>query len=216
MATRLIPTRRTLAESESQSGVDVSPAQRPCETTGRRRKTGSTSVVLGIDPGMDRTGYAVVAMPNGAVADAGLIRSNVRAELPARLAEIAAGLDEVLSECRPDLIAVEELFSHYKHPRTAILMGHVRGVVLLAAARHGVRVLPLSATRIKRTLTGNGHAGKSQVQRAITTTLGLPRIPQPADVADALAIAWCAGILESPRPVSIDRCGSAVRKGVAR
>lgn len=151
-------------------------------------------IILGVDPGLDRTGYAVIEARE-IVRDAGLLRSNARATLANRLTEIATSLDEVFDEWRPDLVAVEELFAHYKHPRTAILMGHARGVVLLAAARRGIEVVGLGATQVKKTLTGNGHAGKMQMQRAIQGTLKLPRLPQPSDVADALAVAWCAGII---------------------
>jgi len=134
------------------------------------------------------------------VLDAGIIRSNAKHPLPRRLAELAAGLDEVLDEHDVWLIAVEDLYAHYKHPRTAILMGHARGVVLLAAARRGLEVLSLPATRIKKTLTGNGHAGKAQMQRAIAATFRLKKVPEPADVADALAVAWCAGMLVRSGP----------------
>lgn len=157
--------------------------------------------ILGIDPGLERTGYAVIRMPGPHVLDAGFIRSAAGTPLAARLREIATGLDEVFSEHHPDRIAVEDLYSHYAHPRTAILMGHVRGVVLLAAARAGLEVVNLPATRIKKTLTGNGHASKLQMQRAIQTTMRLKQLPQPPDVADAIAIAWCAGLTNRPQNI---------------
>jgi len=164
-----------------------------------QRKTAGDRVaasgsVLGIDPGLNRTGYAVLRAADQRVLDAGLIRSSARASLPVRLREIAAGIDEVLAEFQPTRVAVEDLYSHYAHPRTAILMGHVRGAIFLCAARAGVEVLSLPATRIKKTLTGNGHAGKLQVQRAVQATLRLPQLPRPSDVADAIAIAWCAAL----------------------
>jgi len=149
-------------------------------------------IILGIDPGLERTGYGVLSVPQGRVLDAGLLRSSSKSALPQRLAEIADGLEEILAEHRPDVMAVEDLYAHYKHPRTSILMGHVRGVLLYLAAKNGIDVLNLPATRVKRFLTGNGHASKEQMQRAIMTTLLLPRLPEPSDVADALAVAWCA------------------------
>lgn len=164
-------------------------------STIRHPQSSIARTILGIDPGLDRTGYAVLRVDGAAVLDAGLIRSSAKMPLARRLAELAAGLDEVLNENDVGLLAVEDLYAHYKHPRTAILMGHARGVVLLAAARLGLEVLSLPATRIKKTLTGNGHASKVQIQRAITATLKLRRTPEPADVADALAIAWCAAVL---------------------
>ncbi|HUN82541.1 MAG TPA: crossover junction endodeoxyribonuclease RuvC [Phycisphaerae bacterium] len=150
--------------------------------------------VLGIDPGLERTGYAVLSAPAHRIVEAGVIRSSPKDSLPVRLAELTVGIDEVLNEHAVDLVAVEDLFAHYKHPRTAILMGHARGVVLLAAARRGIEVVNLLPTRVKKALTGNGHAGKAQMQRAISATLKLTRLPEPSDVADALAIAWCAAV----------------------
>jgi crossover junction endodeoxyribonuclease RuvC len=121
-----------------------------------------------------------------------LIRSATGTPLAERLHEIDGGVEEVLDEHQVDLLVIEDLFAHYRHPRTAILMGHARGVVLLAAARHGIEVLSVTATAIKKALTGNGHASKLQVQRAIMATFGLQVVPEPPDVADALATAFYA------------------------
>jgi crossover junction endodeoxyribonuclease RuvC len=88
-------------------------------------------------------------------------------------------------------MAIEELYSHYERPRTAILMGHARGVICLAAAQANVPVVSYSATQIKRLLTGNGRAPKSQMQRAICHEFGLASPPEPPDVADAMALALC-------------------------
>jgi crossover junction endodeoxyribonuclease RuvC len=156
-------------------------------------------IILGIDPGLDRTGYAVIKMPAARVLDAGIIRSSPDSPLAPRLVEINDGIQEVLSDHRVNLVAVEDLFAHYAHPRTAILMGHARGVVLLAAARRGIELVSILPTKIKKTLTGNGHASKQQMQRAVMATLRLQKPPEPPDVADALAIAWCAAtIYQSP------------------
>lgn len=159
--------------------------------------------LCGVDPGLNNTGYGVIRVdPTGRSAllvEAGVVRTTADAPLPERLAELADGIDEVIAEHRPDLVAVEQLYSHYRHPRTAILMGHARGVLLLSAARAGIEVVSLPATRVKRTLTGNGQASKAQIQRAVMTTLGLARPPEPSDVADALAIAVCAASRMAPR-----------------
>jgi crossover junction endodeoxyribonuclease RuvC len=93
-------------------------------------------------------------------------------------------------------MAIEELYSHYRQPRTALLMGHARGVICLAAAQAGIPVIHYPATQIKRVLTGSGRAPKSQVQRAIQHELGLAELPEPPDVADALAIALCHHYLQ--------------------
>jgi crossover junction endodeoxyribonuclease RuvC len=108
-----------------------------------------------------------------------------------RLRHLYDGIVEVLEQFRPGVVAMEQLFAHYDHPRTAILMAHARGVLFLAAAQRGVPVHSYNATRIKKTVTGSGRASKEQMQRAVQRELGLPRLPEPPDVADALAAALC-------------------------
>lgn len=149
-------------------------------------------IVLGVDPGLERTGYAVLDVGADQVIDAGLVRTDTGRPLAERLREIDTGIREVLADHAVSLVAVEDLYAHYKHPKTAILMGHARGVVLLAAAAKRIDVMSLAATRVKKALTGNGHASKVQMQRAIMTRLGLACEPEPNDVADAMAVALCA------------------------
>jgi len=149
--------------------------------------------VLGVDPGLNLTGYGVLELRGRQIAlcEAGVVRSHARASLPRRLLEIHQGVTEVISALKPQVVALEELYSHYARPRTAILMGHARGAICLAAAEAGLDVTHYSATQVKRILTGSGRAPKGQVQRAILHELGLARLPEPPDVADALAIALC-------------------------
>ena len=149
--------------------------------------------ILGIDPGLNTTGYGVLDVHCGKLrlCEAGVVRGRTRGSLTARLNQIYEGVAEVIESLRPEVMALEELYSHYGRPRTAILMGHARGVICLAAARSGIEVVHYSATQIKRILTGSGRASKGQVQRAIQRELALPTLPEPADVADALAIALC-------------------------
>lgn len=128
-----------------------------------------------------------------AVVEAGVLQTDPEAPMAERLAQLHRDLTSVLAEARPDLGAIEKLYAHYRHPRTAILMGHARGAILLAFAQASVDVLDLPATMVKRSLTGNGHASKQQVQRAVAVMLQLRQVPEPPDVADALAIALCAG-----------------------
>ena len=151
--------------------------------------------VLGIDPGLNITGYGLVDFRGRepVIVEAGTIRTDPKGDMPRRIEQIHADLGELIAEVNPDLIAIEKLYAHYKHPRTAILMAHARGVVLLAARQANIAVRNLEATRVKKSLTGNGHASKAQVQRAIQSLCNLPDIPEPPDVADALAIALCAG-----------------------
>ena len=154
------------------------------------------AVVCGVDPALGTSGYAVLRCRGDelSVVDAGVCRSEAQLPLAERLVSVERDFAAIFSEHQPRLVAVEDLYSHYKHPKTAILMGHVRGVILLAAARLGLEVRTYAATRVKRHLTGNGRATKAQMQRAIQTTLGLSELPTPADVADALAIAMCGAV----------------------
>jgi crossover junction endodeoxyribonuclease RuvC len=123
--------------------------------------------------------------------EAGAIRTNTKSPIEVKLNQIAEDIESLLKKFKPEIVAVEQLYSHYAHPRTAILMGHARGVILQACAAAGVEVKSFSATRIKKSLTGNGRASKEQVQRTIQTILSLPRLPEPPDVADAVAAALC-------------------------
>jgi len=170
------------------------------------------AVLCGIDPGLGTSGYAVIrAGGDGmAVVDAGVCRFDPKLPLAERLVAIDRDISAILNEHHPEVVAVEQLYSHYNHPRTAILMGHARGVILLAAARLGIEVRSYSATRVKRFLTGNGRATKTQMQRAIQVTLGLLTIPEPADVADALAIALCCAGDNTPGSNIKDRSPKSV------
>lgn len=149
--------------------------------------------ILGIDPGLNITGYGVLEVDAGRLrlCEAGVVRGKSKGSLTKRLLEIHEGVCEVIASLHPNAMSLEELYSHYARPRTAILMGHARGVICLAAAKADIPVTHYSATQIKRILTGSGHASKSQVQRAIQRELALAAPPEPPDVADALAAALC-------------------------
>lgn len=149
--------------------------------------------ILGIDPGLNITGYGVLEVVGGRlkVCEAGVVRGKSRGSLGGRLGEIHEGVADVIKSLQPSVMAIEELYSHYERPKTAILMGHARGVICLAAVQAGISIAPYAATQIKRILTGNGRAPKAQVQQAVLHELGLTQIPEPPDVADALAIAIC-------------------------
>jgi crossover junction endodeoxyribonuclease RuvC len=149
--------------------------------------------ILGIDPGLNITGYGVLEAGDGRLRliEAGVVRGKTRGSLTARLREIHEGIVEVIAGLKPEVMAIEELYSHYARPKTAILMGHARGVICLAAALADIPVKHYAATQIKRILTGNGHAPKSQMQLAIQRELSLSAPPEPPDVADALAVALC-------------------------
>jgi crossover junction endodeoxyribonuclease RuvC len=149
--------------------------------------------ILGIDPGLQVCGYACLEMDadKEKLVEAGIIRTESRQAIEEKLNRIAEDTQSLLESFKPDTVAVEELYSHYAHPKTAILMGHARGVILQKCAEAAIEVRSFSATRIKKSITGNGRASKEQVQKTIQSILSLPKIPEPNDVADAIAAALC-------------------------
>jgi len=154
-------------------------------------------LILGIDPGLNRTGYGCVERLDNsiepALLEAGVIRLPRRTSMDERLAHLHDDLRSVIEELQPNVLVVEKLFAHYKHVRTSILMGHARGVVLLAGRQANLSLIEVASTEVKRAITGNGHASKRQVQLAVMQQCGLTEPPNPPDVADAIAIALCAG-----------------------
>jgi len=151
------------------------------------------AVYLGIDPGLGITGYGILEYGDGkaTLREAGCIRTKRNLPMEERLDEIFSGLNDVIEEFKPKEVIIEDLYSHYRHPKTAIIMGHARGAVFLSAAAGRVPVKSYGATMIKKSLTGNGRASKIQIQHMIKNKLGLKQIPEPPDVADALAVAMC-------------------------
>ena len=152
--------------------------------------------VLGLDPGLQTTGYGVLECTEQGprAVDAGVIKSadgRDPSDMAQRVRALYDGLCEVLDEWKPAAMAVEQLYAHYDHPRTAILMAHARGVFLLAGAQRGIPVTSYAATKVKKLVTGSGRASKEQMQYAVARELGLAGPPEPHDVADALGIALC-------------------------
>lgn len=150
-------------------------------------------IVLGIDPGLHRTGYAVVEYKNKDphLKEAGVLTTKETDALQLRLKSIYDGIQEVIEEFHPDLMVVENLYSHFSHPQTSVVMGHARGIVFLCAADHKLPITCYAATRIKKSITGNGRATKMQVQKSIKSIMRLDTLPEPPDVADAIAVALC-------------------------
>jgi len=148
---------------------------------------------LGLDPGLNRTGYALLERraKGPFLLEGGILRSTPKTTLQSRIREIAHGLREVLDELQPEIVAIEQLFSHAQNPKTALLMAHVRGAILLTLSETEVPIVHYTPTQIKRLLTGSGKASKEQIQYAVKTELKLDTIPEPNDVADAAAIALC-------------------------
>lgn len=148
---------------------------------------------LGIDPGLRRTGYAILEERSQKLKllEGGVIRTTDRLPLSERLVEIAEGLREVIDEFQPKMMAIEKVFSHPKNVKTAIMMSHARGVILLCASEKKIPILHFTPRQIKNTLTGSGKASKEQIQQAVTRELELDRILEPNDVSDAAAIGIC-------------------------
>lgn len=154
---------------------------------------------LGIDPGLRITGYGCVEGSPDQITTADLVEGGVvrlvkssqrdTPSVASRLVELERDLLEIFDRLEPDLVAVEGLFAHGKHPATAITMAHARGVILLIAERLGIPLVELKPALVKSAMTGNGAATKAQMQEAVARAFGLAEPPKPADVADALAIA---------------------------
>jgi crossover junction endodeoxyribonuclease RuvC len=160
----------------------------------------SPSLVLGIDPGTAVTGYGVVAFDGrtATLVECGVIRTTPRDPLPQRLLEVHEGIEEIIARHRPDTVAVEDVF-YAKNVRTTIVLGHARGVILLAAQRAALTIVEYPPAEIKKAITGTGAATKEQVQFMVARLLRLKSAPQPADAADGVAAALCA-CLTASRP----------------
>jgi crossover junction endodeoxyribonuclease RuvC len=161
--------------------------------------------IFGIDPGSSRTGYGCVDS-NGSrhrIVTCGAIGAPVSSTFPDKLEHIHSRLTVLIAECRPDCVAIENLF-HALNVRSALKLGHARGVAMLAAVQSGVRVVEYTPAEVKRAVVGYGRAEKRQVQQMVKLLLGLPALPSPHDAADALAVAICHIHSHTPRRVVSD------------
>lgn len=148
-------------------------------------------LVLGIDPGTAVTGYGLVrgdrpGMPT--LVECGIIRTRAREALPARLAEIHDGVCELIARHRPDVLSIEDVF-YSRNVRTTVVLGHARGVIMLAAQKHGLAIHEFPPAAIKKAVVGNGAATKEQVQFMLTRLLRLKSVPSPSDASDGVAAA---------------------------
>lgn len=163
------------------------------------RPAGSPPLVLGLDPALRRTGYGVIQMENGRprIREAGVLLTDDRSDLGDRLFHLHREVTGLLRDLRPDLIVIEDLFAHRLFPRTAILLGHARGIIYLAAAAARLPVATLAPGAVKQAVTGSGRASKAQVQAAVRRLLGLRRLSNH-HAADALALAY-TGLVRAAR-----------------
>ncbi len=148
--------------------------------------------IFGIDPGSERTGFGCVETDGTRhrLMVCGAISASAKDPFPERLARIHRELSTLLSDCQPDCVALESLF-HANNVRSALKLGHARGVAMLAAVEAGCAVVEYSPAEVKRAVVGYGRAEKHQVQQMIKLLLGLAKAPSPHDAADALAVAIC-------------------------
>lgn len=151
-------------------------------------------VIMGIDPGFAITGYGIVKYEGNKFTpiDYGAITTESSMELPKRLLHLHNGLRELIDRYKPSAISIEELFFN-KNIKTALTVGHGRGVAVLAAAQSGIDVFEYTPLQVKQSVVGYGRAEKAQMQQMIKIILNLSKVPKPDDVADALAVAVCHG-----------------------
>jgi len=148
--------------------------------------------ILGVDPGLYTTGYGVVDVtPHHQVRllEVGTIQPKKRDTLPHRLAKLYKNLDEVVVQFQPDVMVVEELYAHYKHPATAAIMGHARGIIVLLSAQRQLSFVEYGVKRIRKALLGNGNATKEQTREAVGRFLKIDARGLTLDASDALALA---------------------------
>lgn len=146
--------------------------------------------ILGLDPGLNRTGYGILEGASLEVVAFGVITVPRQSLLPSKLEAIYTGLQEKIREYDPEVAACETVF-YGKSAKTALLMGHARGVILLAAKRYGLTVFEYSPAEVKRAVVGRGRASKEQVRFMVGNILGLKESPRDVDASDALAVAIC-------------------------
>ncbi|KPU44997.1 crossover junction endodeoxyribonuclease RuvC [Oxobacter pfennigii] len=151
-------------------------------------------IILGIDPGIAITGYGIVKYEGNKFTPItyGAITTDTKSTMPERLMILHKNLEELISLYKPDVFAVEELFFN-KNVKTALVVGHARGVVMLTAVKHNLGIYEYTPLQVKQAVVGYGRAEKQQIQQMVRILLNLEGIPKPDDVADALAVAICHG-----------------------
>lgn len=148
-------------------------------------------IILGIDPALTITGYGVIETKKYILSllEAGIISTSSKDKLPERLDKIYKAVTKLISDTKPDVMVVEKLYAHYRHPVTAYILGQARGVICLACATANIPLVEYAATRVKKAIVGQGLASKNQVQRMVADLLHLKSVPKYTDVTDALALA---------------------------
>ncbi len=147
--------------------------------------------ILGIDPALNITGYGVIDSKDNklSVLEAGIITTSSKNPMQERLHKIHRAVTKLIIDTKPDIMVLEKLYAHYRHPTTAYILGQARGVICLVAAEKKIAFVEYAATRVKKATVGRGLAPKYQVQRMVAGILGLKSLPKYMDVTDALALA---------------------------
>jgi len=148
-------------------------------------------IILGIDPALAVTGYGAIEAGKNKIRllEAGIISTSGNQDISLRLKRIFKAVDKLITDVRPDILVLEKLYAHYRHPTTAYLLGQARGVICLACALNNIMLLEYAATRVKKAVVGKGLASKYQVQRMVASMLNIKELPKYTDVTDALALA---------------------------
>ncbi len=154
-----------------------------------------SEIILGIDPGSRQMGYAVIQKHANTLklVVAGELKTNARHTLAEKLVEIDRCVDGIVAEYQPTALAIEGIFSH-KNARSALILGHARGVAMLSAARHGLAIFEYAPTDVKQSITGRGRASKEQVQQMLQVILSHDTNGYSLDASDAIALAICHGL----------------------
>ena len=147
--------------------------------------------ILGIDPALTITGYGLIDVRNKkmALVEAGIISTSSKDLVTVRLDKIYRGIIKLISDTSPDVLVLEKIYAHYRHPTTSYILGQARGVICLAAATKNITLVEYAATRVKKAVVGKGLASKLQMQRMVSGLLSLKSVPKYMDVTDALGLA---------------------------
>ena len=158
-------------------------------------------IILGVDPALSVTGYGVIDVKKDGISliEAGVITTQARDPLPQRLDKIHRAINKLILDTKPQVLVLEKVYSHYRHPVTAFLLGQARGVICLSSAMAKIPLVEYAATRVKKAIVGKGLAAKSQVQRMVANTLDLKDLPKYTDVTDALALAIAHSYIARPQ-----------------
>ena len=157
--------------------------------------------ILGIDPGLGTTGYGIIEDTTFRLVEAGVIKTQPNTPIQDRIKKIFEEISALAKEHKPGILVLEKIYSHYRHPTTVILMGHARAMACLVCGEYNIKLVNYPSTRIKKAVTGNGHASKQQVQRMVQTFLKLKKPPEPLDVSDALAMAISYCLIEKRKAI---------------